>query len=622
MGTHLEQINRRIPEKFKDYFLQIYAMFEEIGYDEATQNRKMDIAAEKFGETIYRPFRRERDVLLEEVEKLGHEFLTMRCDLEITIPDPEESLSILELKSCLLEKNAVLGKLRDKRLSQYETLRKQNESFAKVLDCEPKALSFNVAPSEKQLQEYKGFLESQGQEIAKRKAVVAEMKPLLISLMNDMDLTLENEFQHDLLFGKEFILSEQNMTNLQQFKQLMESKAEKNKKMIIKLKETLSGLWSFLQVSSAEQVSFLDNFKGMRSFAVIQMLKKEISRCQELKLSNIEKYVKNVREEIEKHWNLLYYSEEQMKTFHSYNSNDFTESLLNEHERELNILKEKYNSGQEIYAAFKNRMDLWDKMKEMESKANDPKRFNNRGGKLLAEEKERSKLMNHLPKVEQKLNEMVSNWETTTGRRFSVFGESLPDFIRQQWDQREQEKENEKLERRAKNQQMMDDMLNGGGTGNRTTCKRPREPGSGTPLRPATAKMAKTNLLTPINSLTNIQMSSCGKLLPASTSKVLPTPSGQRGQLPPSRRLFVKKPVKGRMNRTRQNIDGRKFAGDETNPFSVSIESTNSEFQSNLRTRYLQDKHCRSSAVPSPSPIKTPSKQGGYRNRLGLPFLL
>ena len=42
-----------------------------------------------------------------------------------------------------------------------------------------------------------------------------------------------------------------------------------------------------------------------------------------------------------------------------------------------------------IFDLLQERETLWEKMKELDQRANDPDRFHNRGGQLLAEEKER-----------------------------------------------------------------------------------------------------------------------------------------------------------------------------------------------------------------------------------------
>lgn len=112
----------------------------------------------------------------------------------------------------------------------------------------------------------------------------------------------------------------------------------------------------------------------------------------------------------------------------------------------------------------------------VQKKATDPARFTNRGGNLLKEEKQRSELHKSLPKVkkpvpivnqaeasasdsslilgllaafqlEKKLKAQIDMWECEQGRDFLVNGLKFLQYVEEQWEQQQAEKEREKMAR-------------------------------------------------------------------------------------------------------------------------------------------------------------------------------
>ena len=75
----------------------------------------------------------------------------------------------------------------------------------------------------------------------------------------------------------------------------------------------------------------------------------QVRRLEELKLQNLERFIKLTREEIEKYWELMFYSEEDKRLFTPYFSESIGENLLSEHEKKLECLVQEYNNYENLY---------------------------------------------------------------------------------------------------------------------------------------------------------------------------------------------------------------------------------------------------------------------------------
>lgn len=78
---------------------------------------------------------------------------------------------------------------------------------------------------------------------------------------------------------------------------------------------------------------------------------------------------------------------------------EYDDNVLEAHEREVQRLKQLYNSNAQIYKAIEKRQAMWARYLELERGASDPDKFKNRGGKLLREQNEKKLLSKELPKV-------------------------------------------------------------------------------------------------------------------------------------------------------------------------------------------------------------------------------
>lgn len=151
-----------------------------------------------------------------------------------------------------------------------------------------------------------------------------------------------------------------------------------------------------------------------------------------LRMENIAKFVKKVREELVHWWDICKFSQAQRDTFRTFNCTTFTEDTLTLHEIELERVKKFYDDNHAIYELLDKRDDLWEQFRDIERRAEDPDRFNNRGGQLLAEEKMRNQYNKNAPKIDAQLVELMETFEAKHGKQFTINGMSFPMYVEQQ----------------------------------------------------------------------------------------------------------------------------------------------------------------------------------------------
>ncbi|EDV92170.1 protein regulator of cytokinesis 1 [Drosophila grimshawi] len=164
------------------------------------------------------------------------------------------------------------------------------------------------------------------------------------------------------------------------------------------------------------------------------VLREELHRCQELRRKNMKCLIDQLREEIQKWWELTLKSHQERKRFANFYNDCYNEDLLELHELELDDLKSFYNSNREIFELFSSRAEIWARMEALEAKTNDPNRYNNRGGQLLKEERERKAISSKLPKIEQQITELVKAYELRTQTPFLVHGEDILERMANDWE--------------------------------------------------------------------------------------------------------------------------------------------------------------------------------------------
>lgn len=392
-------------------------------------------------------------LIVQRIEQHMKDISKLRKELsgDSATPNDEglDSAPLYQVEKCLREKWADLQKLKEERLEQLEDLQKRLDDVRYRLgkkDMSP----VNGGITELDLEALKcrvGFLELERERM---QASFEETRAAIQQIFDDLDVTPSYPFDKMVLSSapNSFILSPENMSALKKLHQTMAQKLSDAKDTATELRERLSNLWERLQISSDHREAFLHAHRGY-SHPTISALKQELKRCEALKKANIEKFVRQLREEIVSWWDRCYFSEKQRQEFQAFYFSDFNEDVLELHELEVNKLKLYYEANRDIFQLATERNELWSKMLELENRANDPNRLHNRGGQLLREEKERNTISKALPKIEKELKERLLAYEQENLSPFLVDGENLLELIEQQNEERFGMKEFQKLQKKV-----------------------------------------------------------------------------------------------------------------------------------------------------------------------------
>nr|XP_022335550.1 protein regulator of cytokinesis 1-like isoform X2 [Crassostrea virginica] len=397
------------------------------------------------------------------IEKYTQEVKSLCSELEIPQFEPCGKLSMLQCEKDLRAKVDSLSGEKQERLKTLKMLKDQDQLLCDAMCLTPYYIPTGSTPSNDQLKALEQHVNSLKTEKEKRFAEFVSKKKQIVELFHEIDRNPQSDFECDVICEEDttFLLSTENMKSLKVLLTELEEQKEDMQKEVCALWDRITCLWDRLEISEAERSHFRKDKSGIKP-ALLETLKAEISRCEKLKFDNIQRFVEGMRKEIVEWWDKCFYSREQREQFTSYYNENYTEALLDEHDREVQKLKKYYDGHQHLFESLEKWDSYFRQMIEMERKANDPNRFNNRGGKLLQEEKARKKVLKDLPKIEEDLKETVLKWEAEHGCPFLVEGVALDDFIQRQWTAYEEQKVKEKEQRhKAKARLMEEEMIYG-----------------------------------------------------------------------------------------------------------------------------------------------------------------
>ncbi|XP_013400479.1 protein regulator of cytokinesis 1-like isoform X2 [Lingula anatina] len=499
--------------------------------------------------------------LLRNVETYGADMLKLSKELAVQPYEPPDGISILQLEKELRTKVDIMQKEKHNRLKTLKKLREQDQHVCDILCTTPYYIPSGTVPSEEELNSLREHIASLEEEREKRHTVFLNTKKEIAAILEALDQCPNTSFEKDIINEEEeaFLLSKENMAALKDLHQDLSQKKQDAQDLVEKLNEQLFWLWDRLVIPQEERSAFKEANKGIKP-KVIQAIRDEIARCEQLKLQNIQRFVEGIRTELSNWWDKCFYSKEKREEFTAFNDDNFTEELLEQHDVELSKVRNYYEENKALLDRVHKWQEMWCELKVFEKKAADPNRFhNNRGGALLQEEKQRKKIEKQLPKVEQEVKTAIQQWETEHSKQFLVGGVEFVDYIEQQWEIHRLEKEREKLERHQRNAKVTEEEMIFGSKPATPSAKRRFLL---TPSKTPNSKMRKLNDTTKTPRSTTL----IGGTVFPSPAGLPPKSAGKTMSSKTPRRL---RPTQQRMQRkvlgenTQQNV-----VGDQSNIFS------------------------------------------------------
>jgi len=359
-------------------------------------------------------------------------------------------LSLIVTETELRSKVDALNKEKHERLKILTAKRSEEMKMCQRLALEQLEMNFVGCPTTQQLNELTQNIKFLEAETEKRFALFKKHQKAIRQLWTELEVDPYTDFEISLCSEEadhDFCLSSENLEKLKSLESQLEADHRQLVGEISGLRAKVKALWDRLEVVEDERKKFSNQHVDMCP-KTANALKNELARLEELKRKHMEKFVVNLRKELDSLWNKCYYSVEQRHDFAPYYQDVYDDEALALHEHQVQIMNNFYNENKKIYKLIEKREASWQNKMDFENKSSNSDRlFTARGGALLKEAKIRAAFEKGLPKIEEELKKLLKDWEKDSETFFLYDGTRYLDRIVSQHAEWEELKEKKKQER-------------------------------------------------------------------------------------------------------------------------------------------------------------------------------
>ena len=226
---------------------------------------------------------------------------------------------------------------------------------------------------------------------------------------------------------------------------------EERFQQITALGQQITQLWKKLDISQEEQDAFFAGSEGQLGTKEIESCQTELSRLAELKKERVLPMMLNERAAITDLWEKLHYSQQQQNQFTSFtitNEDQYTEELVEEHEKYHIQLNEQYDIQKPIMEKIEKRekyLTIPDKLAVPLPKRGDLKEDGKKysSGEIAKLGQQRAKFQTYykkyLPKVEEELVNDLTAWKEMYSTDIIIDGAIYLDIVNEGISNRENE---------------------------------------------------------------------------------------------------------------------------------------------------------------------------------------
>lgn len=373
------------------------------------------------------------------IQGLKEEAENLKRLLQINIElEPPAGLPLYSVQ-CYLDENLedMRKMLKIRKDHIYSYLQEQKE-LTELMGENTRILLDDPLPSEEQMQAFRQYLNDLKSEKSRRIDVIRHTRENVKELIRNLGIELQSEEENALVFSSILHPTKSNIHKLECLEKEFSQQFDEMRSEIDKYRQKLDQLWTFLQISS----SIKERFGRYYEYNQITYgaLYEEYNRCETIKRENIEKYVQKIRNEINLFWDVCFKSQAERERFTPFKNLTYNQDLLTLHEMELAELKSFYEDNQQIFNLYGEQTKLWDHLRALDLKANDPNRYNNRGGQLLKEEKERKTINARIPKIQKQLSDLCEAYKERTNKDFTINGKTIEEIIQEEYERFEEQK--------------------------------------------------------------------------------------------------------------------------------------------------------------------------------------
>lgn len=448
--------------KIDECMTQLVAIYREVGYSPDDWPKLIQQSWSCACGAVIDELENERSrrrSLTDKVETVGRRVLFLAGQLDESVPEPDEKLTLLQLDKFLETHHTRLTRTRDRLRDQIRPLKEKEAELCEILGeqaatvCDDVPRQQDFAALEQNINQLQLLRASRRDQLITVRQRVARSLQLLEQEPSSGDAQELIEKSAD-----DFGLTEERVQCACSLAERLEKEHRRNHSQAEQLSQQLTQLWNKLEVEDSERALAVPECPDLSQLtaelakpSLLDRLKLALEHARLQKLERLDVFIGKLRAEIDQLYQSSCFSADQCATFAAtLAQTEFTESLLAEHESELERVRQYWEQRSDVLQPFHDHQRMWCHLVVLQDKVHDPNRFSNRGGNLLLEERERKSLERKLPKIRDDIIKQAADFEKTTGEKILLYGVCVEDFFANQEQERSESLQREREMRAVK----------------------------------------------------------------------------------------------------------------------------------------------------------------------------
>ncbi|KAK9487542.1 microtubule associated protein-domain-containing protein [Lipomyces starkeyi] len=438
---------------------KLQLLYDEIGISEDERNtreRNLYSAVSHALEQQVEEVTAEKESLYRSCHELREQLTTMMAalqdvqDLDLSCGvggDMEVKFPLMSAFESLTKKHEELKGLYSQRYQKAHELFKNLRMFSTAmegLDVENDIFALNpdtLSLTNTNIAALEAEVRLLSEEYERRVRIVQEDASQIVSLWAQLGTSQHNIDRNILACYKDkpeiLGLTNAHLEKLSAKKNILQEEKDSRLRRLSAAKAAVQHLWSKLSEDEAAVKSFDRANRGI-ALHVIEAYEQELARLNEKKRDYMHIFIEDARQTLQRLWDSLYFSEDEMLEFTPAWTDIFTDASLAAHESEIARLEQLLQERKPALALIDAYRELQEDIVELEQSQQDASRLLSRGpgrrdpSRLLREEQMRKRIAKRKPKIMNDLMTTLRKWENENGRPFMVNGERFLDILREE----------------------------------------------------------------------------------------------------------------------------------------------------------------------------------------------
>jgi len=468
---------------FADKVAKLWDVWEEVGFSQNERDAQLHQMLDEWhrvGEEKVSDEMAVRDTFKSSIQENKDKIVEWAKRLNETPPDlvkdeDGQDVARLALTEQLLYYENLGEQIEKKHAAQSRRIQELRDELATL--CEELEAEFGVEwrditsdLSETRLAAYEAHVETIRQAKTKRieevvsfllkcKDLMAEMSispasPLDNQIMGS--LTRENTLASMRASGSCVGITATALSSLMQRATELSDLRKERVDELIQIGDKLAALWSLLQVEEEETKAFEASLTSGLTQENIDRGRAEVAKLEKLKIEKIKDIIVQKRNDIQRLWEDTSTPEAMRSQFTPMlvDESGFTDELLEQHEKEIEILTARFETMQPAIKFISKFHDAHAARHELEEIQKDSKRFSRRGSaNTLKREEQMAKQIKAIPKLIESARKTIGEWEATQKLDFMYKGEKALDGILEREEQWKRRKEQQAADRKKEKEE-------------------------------------------------------------------------------------------------------------------------------------------------------------------------